>query len=244
MTGGSEKSARARLLATVRDALGHGGLHNDTAGAQRHQRIARRMAEPPTAVLPAVAEFKGGALIDAFVAALHRAAATSEALDTTAALPAAVGRYLAGHNLPARVRIGDDAWLGGLPWGDVPGLAVQRGPAIADDTASVVQAFAGVAETGTVVQLSGAAAPSSLMCLPEVQLVVLAKDRIVGGAEEVWQRLAAASAGAAGRPAQSPAMPRAVHWITGPSRTADIEQTLLMGAHGPRRLHILLVDGR
>jgi L-lactate dehydrogenase complex protein LldG len=37
-------------------------------------------------------------------------------------------------------------------------------------------------------------------------------------------------------------MPRNVNWITGPSRTADIEQTLLLGAHGPQRLHIVIVD--
>jgi L-lactate dehydrogenase complex protein LldG len=37
-------------------------------------------------------------------------------------------------------------------------------------------------------------------------------------------------------------MPRTVNWITGPSRTADIEQTLLLGAHGPQRLHILIVN--
>ena len=36
-------------------------------------------------------------------------------------------------------------------------------------------------------------------------------------------------------------MPRTVNFITGPSRSADIEQTLLLGAHGPRRLHIVVV---
>ncbi|MEI9915983.1 MAG: LUD domain-containing protein [Methylovirgula sp.] len=37
------------------------------------------------------------------------------------------------------------------------------------------------------------------------------------------------------------AMPRTVNFITGPSRSADIEQTLLLGAHGPRALHIIIV---
>ena len=36
-------------------------------------------------------------------------------------------------------------------------------------------------------------------------------------------------------------MPRTVNWITGPSRSADIEQTLLLGAHGPQRLHVIVV---
>ena len=60
-------------------------------------------------------------------------------------------------------------------------------------------------------------------------------DRIVGAYEDAWQRLR----GQFG----SGVMPRVVNWITGPSRTADIEQTLLLGAHGPKRLHILLIDG-
>ncbi|MDN5850066.1 MAG: lactate utilization protein [Nitrococcus sp.] len=49
--------------------------------------------------------------------------------------------------------------------------------------------------------------------------------------EEVWERLLA----------QGERMPRAVNLITGPSRTADVEQTMQLGAHGPRRVHLLLI---
>ena len=38
-------------------------------------------------------------------------------------------------------------------------------------------------------------------------------------------------------------MPRTLNLITGPSRSADIEQTLILGAHGPRKLHIIVVEG-
>jgi len=40
---------------------------------------------------------------------------------------------------------------------------------------------------------------------------------------------------------QSSSVPRALNLITGPSRTADIEQTIELGAHGPKRMHVLLV---
>ncbi len=55
--------------------------------------------------------------------------------------------------------------------------------------------------------------------------------QVVGAYEDGWDRLRAA-----GR------MPRAVNFVTGPSRSGDIEQTLHLGAHGPRQLHIVLVE--
>ena len=81
---------------------------------------------------------------------------------------------------------------------------------------------------------SGPAGPTTLNFLPETHVVVLRADQVVGPYEEAWDLLRSAR-GAAG-------LPRTVNFVTGPSRTADIEQTIQMGAHGPRRLCILLVD--
>ena len=80
--------------------------------------------------------------------------------------------------------------------------------------------------------LSGPECPTTLAFLPETHVVVLDAGRIVGAYEDAWARL---------RVERPNAMPRSVNWITGPSRTADIEQTLFLGAHGPRRLHIVIV---
>ena len=65
---------------------------------------------------------------------------------------------------------------------------------------------------------------------------------MVAAYEDGWDRLRAAAAAAPGMPAQG--LPRAVNLITGPSRTGDIEQRIVLGAHGPRRLHIVIVDDR
>jgi len=80
--------------------------------------------------------------------------------------------------------------------------------------------------------LSGAQTPTTLNFLPDAHIVVLPAERIVGPYEEAWQRLRK----------QQVAMPRTVNLITGPSRSADIEQTLQLGAHGPMQLHIIVLD--
>ena len=106
------------------------------------------------------------------------------------------------------------------------------GRAEPDDLVSVTPALAGIAETGTLMAASGPDHPTTLNFLPAVHIVVLQADRVVGTYEEAWERLREAGA-----------LPRTVNLITGPSRTGDIEQTIFLHAHGPGRLHIVLVDG-
>jgi L-lactate dehydrogenase complex protein LldG len=97
----------------------------------------------------------------------------------------------------------------------------------------VGHALAGVAESGTIVLASGADNPTTLNFLPETHIVVLAAADIVGDYESAFDMIR-------DRYGKS-AMPRTVNLITGPSRSADIEQTILLGAHGPRRLHLVIV---
>ena len=92
------------------------------------------------------------------------------------------------------------------------------------------------AETGTLMLTSDAARPSTLNFLPENHIVVLRVEQITGAYEEGWRFLRAAGG-------NGTVMPRTVNLITGPSRTGDIEQRIQLGAHGPRRLHIIIVDG-
>jgi len=78
--------------------------------------------------------------------------------------------------------------------------------------------------------LSGPRTPAAASLLPETHIAVLRMDRIVHGMEDAWDLLRA----------EHGMLPRAVNFISGPSRTADIEQTLVLGAHGPYRVHIIL----
>lgn len=122
-----------------------------------------------------------------------------------------------------------------LDWHD---LNVEFGPGAGSDHVGLSRAYAGVAETGTLVMVSGPTSPSTLNFLPDVHIVVIHTEDIVANYEQVWSKLRLEAT------PDAPVMPRTVNWITGPSRTADIEQTLLLGAHGPRKLIILLIDAK
>ncbi len=81
---------------------------------------------------------------------------------------------------------------------------------------------------------SGRENPSTLNFLPETHLVALLADDLVGCYEEAWDALRAKY----GRGS----MPRTVNLVSGPSASADIEQTLIRGAHGPRRLAVFIIQ--
>jgi L-lactate dehydrogenase complex protein LldG len=130
--------------------------------------------------------------------------------------------------------MGDDPRLASLPW-DGTTLELAHGRSAGHDLNALSHAFAGVAETGTLVLVSGHENPSTLNFLPDNHIVVVKTGDLAGDLETVFARV---------RERYGPGeMPRTVNLITGPSRSADIEHTLLIGAHGPRRLHILLVRG-
>jgi len=122
--------------------------------------------------------------------------------------------------------------LQALPWDRAPLLAFKARRAEATDLVSLTHGFAGVAETGTLMLPSEPARPTTLNLLADTAVVLLRASAIVGPYEDAWDRLRAHGEG----------MPRNVMFVTGPSRSADIEQTLELGAHGPRRLHIILLD--
>jgi L-lactate dehydrogenase complex protein LldG len=222
--------ARAQILAGVRRALGRGALEGEKKAA-----LEARLASHPRNLVPKRAQLDHSGQVRLFIEMAERAAATVARVSRLAEVPVAVASFLAAHNLPAALRLAPDPLLEGLLWAERPLLKVESGTARPDDKTSVTPAFAGIAETGTLMLLSGPTSPTTLNLLPENHIVVLGADAVVGPYEDAWDRLRAARPGGA--------MPRTVHFITGPSRSADIEQQLQMGAHGPRRLHIILVEG-
>jgi L-lactate dehydrogenase complex protein LldG len=221
---------RAQVLGAIRRSL-----KREAPSLQQQAEIEARLASPPTGPIPARGQLPPAARIELFVSMAQEAACTVARVADGAAVPAAVADYLVRENLPAKLRLAPDPAVANLPWSTRPLLEISMGRSDGGDEVSLTPAFAAIAETGTLVLTSGPERPTTLNFLPETHIVVLRVGQVVGAMEEVWAEL---------RRRHGPGqMPRTVNLVTGPSRSADIEQTLQMGAHGPRRLHIILVDG-
>jgi L-lactate dehydrogenase complex protein LldG len=164
---------------------------------------------------------------------VEQAAGSIARVNDPADVPGEVAAFLRKYNLPMAARRGVDPRLASIPWECAGMLEITTGAPDPKMLSSVSHAFAGVAETGTLALTSGADNPTSLNFLPDNHIVVIDAKDVVGDFESVWQRLRETFGEAA--------MPRTVNLITGPSRSADIEQTLILGAHGPRRLHVIVV---
>jgi L-lactate utilization protein LutC len=163
-------------------------------------------------------------LVSEFCRQLEAVAATHEQLDGGADIVARVAAYRSAAGLDGVTAIAPA--LADLPW--PPELAPEIGSSDGRALLAVSRAAAGIAETGSLLLLSGPDTPTRLNFLPDHQLVVLARSQILRHLEDAWPLLDAG-------------MPRAVNLVTGPSRTADVEQTIQLGAHGPRCLHVLLL---
>lgn len=162
-----------------------------------------------------------------------RAAALSSTIDAVEAMdrsPAAVARYLAANALPLAAVCTPQ--LAALPWA-AAGIEAGARAARDEDLVGITGCFCAIADTGTLMLVSGADSPASVSLLPETHIAIVPVSRIVPCMEEAWG-LARAELGE---------LPRAVNFVSGPSRTGDIEQTIVIGAHGPYRVHLILVRG-
>jgi len=222
-------ASREKVLTDIRKSLGRGPVSGSVAAALR-----QRFEHPASNVIPARSRLDRVSRVNLFVTEAEKVDATTERLSTWDDIPAAIARYLKSANLPTTLRVATGTDMDAIPWSSEPLLSVATGPAEGNDAVGVTGVFGGVAETGTLVMLSGREHPTTLNFLPDTHIAVVSVDQIAGTYEEIWAKLRD-SLGHGN-------MPRVVNWITGPSRTADIEQTLLLGAHGPLRLHILIID--
>lgn len=101
------------------------------------------------------------------------------------------------------------------------------------DQIAMSRALAGIAETGSLALISGRDNPVSLNYLPDLHIILLSKADVVATLDDVWPMVR--------KQFKEAPWPRSINLVTGPSRTADVEQTIQLGAHGPRHLLVLLV---
>lgn len=219
-------SARDDVLGKIRRALSVPAEDTD-----RRAAVAERLAGKKAALIPARGQLDHVSQVALFCEQAEKVHATTARVASADDIPEMIAAYLRDHNLPSSFRMGDDERLRSLDWTKAPNLEPIGGPSDGRDLVSVAHAFAGVAETGTLLMTSGTDNPTTNNFLPDNHIVIVDGSDISGDYEAAWARLR-----------KSGSMPRTVNMITGPSRSGDIEQKLLLGAHGPRSLHIIVVD--
>jgi L-lactate dehydrogenase complex protein LldG len=222
--------SREQVLGRIRAALDHDALWTARAAS-----TADRLARPPEHPLPARSRRAASELVEQFAGIQSGLGVDLIDVASPADIPAGIAGYLSGLGLPCRLRRGSDPFLAALPWRTIPQLVVDEGAAREGDTVGLSRAVAGVAETGTLALASGADNPVTLGFVPDTHIVVLRADTIVGSYEAASSLVRAAADGA---------MPRTLNLVTGASRTGDIGGKIVMGAHGPRRLAVILLPVR
>ena len=165
--------------------------------------------------------------MDQFIARARAVDASVTRLASVDELPQALAQELRNRNLPAAIRTGADPVFD-RDWGTVDRTI---GPGRSEEPATLTRAEFGLAETGSLVMISGPDNPVTLNFLGETHFAVVDAKDVHGGFEDLWAAYRERSI-----------HPRTVNLITGPSRSADIGQTLQLGAHGPVALHIFVVD--
>jgi len=229
----TSENARANILARIRAKQGKA----PAATAAEREAVRAHIAAHPQNARPRT----GWDPMARFCEQAERLASTVDRVETLEGIPAAAARYLRHGGLPMTAVCWEE--FAGLPWAGA-GVEVVVREARDEDFVGVTGAFCAIAETGTLVTLSGARAAAGVSLLPETHIAIVRASRIVRGMEEAWGLMRAELPHAAGESSGALELARAVNFISGPSRSADIEQTVTLGVHGPYRVHILIVHDR
>ncbi len=230
-------SSRDRIFATLR-----AGLKHTVDDAERPKAVAELINRRVPNLVPQRAQIPHAERVALFTAKVEALTVTVDSVPSESDVPGKVADYLARHNLPSQLRVSPDPLLENLPWSERPMLQVDYGPGRSQDLVSVTPAFAGIAETGTLMLHSSTTTPTTLHFVPDHHIVVMKESQITGALEDAFARLRDKLG--TGDKTAAENWPRTVNFVTGPSRTADIEGVPVLGAHGPRRLHIVLIaDG-
>jgi len=215
-------TSRDKIFQTLRRGLGRGP---EDAAAQA--RVNQRISNPQRNLVPQRAQLPQPQQVDLFI---EKATALTVTVDRVASandVPHAIAEYLLQRNLPTTLRMAPHPDLQSLPWDSKPMLSVEIGHGRSKDLVSVTPAFAGIAETGTLMLHSGSQTATTLHFVPDNHIVVMRASQITGSMEDAFAKLRTSIGGVQH-------WPRSVNLVTGPSRTADIEGVPVLGAHGPR----------
>jgi len=217
-------NTRENILARLRGSLGR----NAENGAHGRAIINEYLAAHTKGPQPKIS----GDLLARFCEESKKLSSSVDEVTSLRDVPQAVARYLAEHKLPTQAVCWPE--FASLDWRGAQ-LDVASRTVDGRDPVGITGCHSAIAETGTLILCSSPLTPAALSLLPETHNVIVPAGCIVGVVEDAWQRVRKeVSTGKAG-------WPRAINFISGPSRTGDIEQTIVLGAHGPYRVHIVIV---
>lgn len=216
-------SSREDILGRVRTGLKRDATNAVAGREEMLAALSSRSHGPKPAI-----NTEPKALLERFRLKSEVQSSTVDIVAQEADAPAAIARYLTTMNLPKSAV----AWssLTGLDWAGA-GLKVEGRGARDADLVGITGCFCAVAETGTLMLCSSPDTPSAVSLLPETHIAIVRASRILPYMEDAFA-LARKELGS---------LPRGVNFISGPSRTGDIEQTIVLGAHGPYRVHLVIV---
>jgi L-lactate dehydrogenase complex protein LldG len=215
-------SARDAIFAAISRRLGPRSAAGPVIRAEAAKLIADASSFQPGFGPDNIARFVEKATSERVTATITRVPELSD-------VPAAVAEYLTQAGLSLSIALQPTGDLTGLDWADID---FHHEPA-PDEPICVTLADYGIAETGSIVHRSRAEAPTLFSFLPLHHLVVLRTRNILRYLEDFWAVHA-----------EDNEQPRSINIITGTSGTADIEAKNIRGAHGPRYMRIILIEGQ
>jgi L-lactate dehydrogenase complex protein LldG len=214
-------SARENILQRIRAANGRTGA---LTAPEREAALARLRAHP-RGPLPNM----GWQLLPRFKERCIAMMSSVAEVTSVAEVPQAVAMYLTQNKLPPSGACWPE--FANLDWAGA-GLRIEARPANGDDKVGITGTFCALAENGTLMLLSGQDTHATTSLLPDNHIAIVPASRIVRAMEDGWDLLRK----------EHGSLPRQVNFVSGPSRTADIEMTLVMGAHGPFGVHVIIVS--
>jgi len=213
-------SSREAIFADLRRALGRSAPVDEKTRAD----LDRRDSTIPDDAKPQV----DGDLIERFMNRVIAGGASATRVRNPDDVVTAVEDFLKEHELSSQLVASTHPLVQRISWPE--SIAVETRSTAGDDPTSITGAVAALAETGSVVIASGEGTSTTLNFLSDNHIVLVETAQIGAHLEKVLHETR-----------ETGSMPRALNMITGPSKTADVEQVLQHGAHGPRRLHVIVV---
>ncbi len=220
-------STREKLLAKMATRLSSTSSLDD-----RKNLIEKRFLKHARNTIPARGKKSQAGLIELFTAMLTAVQGTVAQVESSEQVPGAIADYLRQNNLEFKVCLDEEVERLGLPWTVNPEIEIESWQPKRSISVGITACFGAVAETGSLVVCSSRNHSITMNFLSETNIVILNATDLVGVYEDIWDRL---------RSASGLVMPRDLTLISGPSCTGDIEMILEFGAHGPKRLHVILV---